>query len=94
MIETGIKIDLRDIFLRAYDECDLKDYFAYAKVEGINENSGKKQFKTIKEAKKAQLKFLINKNVFSIVDKKSARCLELLEFIILKKNFKQSLIQS
>lgn len=88
---TGIEIDLGDIFLRAYDEHDLEDYFAYAKVEGINENSGKKHFETIGEAKKIEEKFLTDGNVFSIVDKNSGRMFGIFGVYNIKENLQTKL---
>lgn len=63
---TDLKIKTDRLILRAFDDKDLEDFYAYAKTPGLGEMAGWAHHESIEESKKILRQFKANKDVLAI----------------------------
>jgi len=70
---TNIIIETDRLLLRAFEESDLDDFYAYASIPGVGEMAGWPYHKSIETSKVILQAFLDNKDVFAIFHKADRR---------------------
>lgn len=65
----GVVLETERLILRPFEEGDLNDFNAYARVEGVGECAGWKHHDSLEESKKILDMFINGRRTFAIVDK-------------------------
>lgn len=66
---SGAVLETERLILRPFQEGDLTDFNAYAKVDGVGECAGWKHHESLEESKKILDMFIAEHRTFAIVDK-------------------------
>lgn len=70
---TNIVLETPRLYLRAFRQSDLQDFFDYASVEGVGEMAGWKHHETLADTQRVLDMFLAEKNIFALVDKETGK---------------------
>lgn len=70
---TGIALETKRLRLRPFEEKDLEDLFAYARVPGVGEKAGWSHHKDQAESQRILAMFIAEKKTFALVDKESGK---------------------
>lgn len=70
---TWITIETDRLLLRPFEKTDLRDFYAYAKEDGVGQAAGWKPHESIEESEGILQMFIDEKKTFALVDKASGR---------------------
>ena len=70
---TGVRIETERLILRPWQETDLADLYAYARVPGVGEAAGWNHHKSIEESRFILNLFIEGKKTFAIEHKENGR---------------------
>ena len=70
---TGIRIETDRLILRPWQETDLEDFYAYAKVDGVGQMAGWLPHKDIEESRMVLGFFIRDKKTFAIELKENGK---------------------
>lgn len=70
---SNLILETKRLILRAFQNRDLDDFYAYAKVDGVGEMAGWPHHKTKDVSAEILGKFIQEKKTFAIVDKESGK---------------------
>lgn len=63
---SEIKLETNRLIIRKWKSSDLKDFYEYAKVDGVGQNAGWKPHESIEESKKILDLFIQNRHTFAL----------------------------
>ena len=72
---TGTMLETPRLILRPWRESDLKDFFAYASVEGVGERAGWRHHESIEVSRAILEDFMSHKNVFALEHRESGKAI-------------------
>lgn len=72
---SNVRLETRRLVLRPWRESDLKDFNAYASVEGVGEMAGWKHHESLEESQKILALFIADKKTFAIELKETGRAI-------------------
>ena len=70
---THVRLETDRLILRPWRESDLEDFYAYASVPGVGEMAGWPHHENLETSQRILGKFMEEKNVFALEEKKSGR---------------------
>ena len=70
---TGVRLETPRLFLRGFEEGDLRDLNEYASVPGVGEMAGWSHHESLEDTRRVLSMFMEEKNVFALVHKQSGR---------------------
>ena len=70
---STITIETQRLLLRAFEEADLPDVYAYASVPGVGEMAGWPHHESIETSRKILCSFIEKKDVFAVYHKKDRK---------------------